>query len=111
VWHGDTFHGSEVSHFGLLGLVWHSLLNGYPSISHEPLLCADLYNSWYENNASYFFFFNVKLVGISCLIHRISTLSSSTRIIGAPVSHVLSTQLQCEEPEVVDMHTKAENED
>jgi len=56
VWCGGTFHGSKVSHFGLLGLVWHSLLNGYPSISNEPLLCGDLYDSWYENNASYFFF-------------------------------------------------------
>jgi len=55
VWYGGTFHGSEVSHFGLLGLVWHSLLNGYPSISNEPLLCADLYDSWYENASSFFF--------------------------------------------------------
>jgi hypothetical protein len=26
VWYAVIFHGSEVSHFGLLGLVWHSLL-------------------------------------------------------------------------------------
>jgi len=45
VWYGGTFHGSAVSHFGLLGLVWHSLLHGYPSILNEPLLCADLYDS------------------------------------------------------------------
>lgn len=87
---GVPFMASEVSHFGLLGMAWHSLLNGYPSIPNEPLLCADLYDSWYENNA--YFFLNVQLDGVSCLIHWISTLSSSTRIIGAPISHVLSTQ-------------------
>jgi hypothetical protein len=37
VWYVGTFHASEVSHFDLLGLVWHNLLNGYPSISYEPL--------------------------------------------------------------------------
>jgi hypothetical protein len=50
VWYVVTFHGSEVSHFDFLSLVYHNLLNGYPSISNKPLLCADLYESWYENN-------------------------------------------------------------
>ena len=81
--------------------VWYGrLLNGHPSISNEPLLCTYLYDSWYENaslsSSSLYIYIYIyiymELDGVSCLIHWISMLSSSTRIIGAPVSHVLSTQ-------------------
>jgi len=34
---------------------------------------------------------NVALDRVSCLVHQIVTLSSSTRIIGAPVSHMFKT--------------------
>jgi hypothetical protein len=41
----------------------------------------------YWNNA-YFFILNVAPGKVSCLTHRIATLSSSTRLFGVPVSHV-----------------------
>jgi hypothetical protein len=52
----------------------------------------DNYEGRYERNASHFFLLNVAPCRVSCLTHRMATLSSSIRIIGATVSHVRSTQ-------------------
>jgi hypothetical protein len=42
---------------------------------------------------------------LSCLTHQVVTLSSSSRIIDAPVSHMRSTQQQCKMADVVDVRT------
>jgi hypothetical protein len=48
----------------------------------------------------------VALGRATCLTPWIATLSSSTGIIGAAVSHVCSTQPQCRMVDVVDVYTR-----
>jgi len=43
---------------------------------------------------------------LSCPPHQTGTLSSSTCILSAPVSHMYSTQQQCKMVDVVDVHTR-----
>jgi len=54
----------------------------------------------------FFFLVNVTLGTVSCPTHWTATLSSSTMIIGAPVSHVHPTQQHCKMANTVDTHNK-----